>query len=120
MRDLQAMGDPAQKKATYADLEALASNLVGEILYGTLHAFPRPALRHAFASSALGSRIGGPFSFDPSGPGGWVILDEPELHLGDDVLVPDLAGWRRARLPEVPDAAHDVCVMPREKSPQRR
>ncbi len=36
--------------------------------------------------------------------GGWILLDEPELHLGADILVPDLAGWRRERLPHVPDA----------------
>jgi Uma2 family endonuclease len=60
------------------------------------------AARHA--SSALGARIGSPFHSDPGGPGGWWILDEPELHLGPDVLVPDLAGWRRERLPVFPDA----------------
>jgi Uma2 family endonuclease len=60
------------------------------------------AARHA--SSVLGARIGSPFHYDPGGPGGWWILDEPELHLGPDVLVPDLAGWRRERLPVFPDA----------------
>ncbi len=99
------MGDPAQRRATYAELEALPRHLVGEILFGVLHAMPRPRARHAFASSALGVRVGGPFSFDPNGPGGWVILDEPELHLAEDVLVPDLAGWRRERMPELPDVA---------------
>ncbi len=92
-------------RATYADLEALAPNLVGEIVGGVLYASPRPAVPHALATSALGEELGPPFKRGRGGPGGWVILDEPELHFGDDVLVPDLAGWRRERMPEVPAAA---------------
>lgn len=99
-------GAPARKEATYADLEALPANMVGEILFGVLHAFPRPRLRHARVSSRLGMTVGPPF--DRGGgdaPGGWIILDEPELHLGRDVVVPDLGGWRRTRLPALPDEA---------------
>jgi Uma2 family endonuclease len=101
------MADAAHKRATYADLVALPDNVVGEILDGELHVSPRPASRHARVSSVLGRSIGGPFDYDPGGPGGWLILDEPELHLGaePDVVVPDLAGWRRERMPEMPDAA---------------
>lgn len=100
------MGAPAERKATYADLEQLPAHVVGELLFGVLHAFPRPRLRHARASTRLGSRLGPPFDEGDSGPGGWLFLDEPELHLGEDVLVPDLAAWRRERLPELPDAAY--------------
>ena len=96
--------EAASKRATYADLVALPANLVGELVFRVLHAHPRPATPHALASSALGEELGPPFKRGRGGPGGWVILDEPELHLGDDVLVPDLAGWRRERLPEVEDA----------------
>jgi Uma2 family endonuclease len=99
------VNEPARKRATYADLVALPENLVGEIVDGELHASPRPALKHARASSLLGADLTEPFDRGRGGPGGWIILDEPELHLGDDVLVPDLAGWRRTRLPELPDAA---------------
>jgi Uma2 family endonuclease len=91
--------------ATYDDLERVPAHLVAEILDGELYATPRPALRHAHAASVLGSDIGGPFHRGRGGPGGWWILDEPELHLRADVLVPDLAGWRRSRLPAIPDAA---------------
>lgn len=91
--------------ATYADLEALPSNTVGEILGGVLYAFPRPAMPHTRAASRLGVELGGPFDRGNGGPGGWVLLDEPELHFGDDVLVPDLAGWRRERMPELPHEA---------------
>ena len=94
-----------KRPATYADLEGLPSNQVGEILGGVLHAFPRPAVPHARAASRLGVDLGGPFDRGRGGPGGWVILDEPELHFGDDVLVPDLAGWRRERMPELPATA---------------
>jgi Uma2 family endonuclease len=91
--------------ATYADIEALPPNMVGEIVQGVLYANPRPASPHARASSRLGGTLDGPFDRGRGGPGGWVILDEPELHLDDDVLVPDLAGWRRERMPAMPETA---------------
>lgn len=93
------------RQATYQDILALPEHVVGEILGGELHTHPRPAPRHARAYSALGFRIGGPFDGGIDGPGGWWILDEPEVHLGDDVIVPDIAGWRRKRMPELPDTA---------------
>jgi Uma2 family endonuclease len=89
--------------ATYQDLIDLPEHLVGEILDGELIASPRPAARNALASSVLGSDLGGPFHRGKGGPGGWWILDEPELHLGQDVMVPDLSGWRRERLLTIPD-----------------
>jgi hypothetical protein len=79
--------------------------MVGEIVNGELVVSPRFGPRHALASSSLGIEIGGPFSRGRGGPGGWIILDEPELHLGPEVLVPDLAGWHRDRMPALPDAA---------------
>jgi Uma2 family endonuclease len=108
------MGLPAEKirRATYADLEAVPANKIAELIRGTLYVMPRPASRHARASSALGVELGGPFDRGRGGPGGWWILDEPELHFPDptapgekDALVPDLAGWRRERLPVLPDVA---------------
>lgn len=99
------MSTPAPKPATYDDLERLPANMVGQIVHGVLHAHPRPAARHTVVASTLGHDIGTPYQRGRGGPGGWWILDEPELHLGADVLVPDLAGWRRERMPEVPDVA---------------
>lgn len=96
---------PARRAATYADLEALPPHLVGEIVDGELFASPRPASAHALASSEMGTDLGSAFSRGRGGPGGWWIVDEPELHLGADVVVPDLAGWRRSRLPRWPDTA---------------
>ncbi|MBN6740763.1 hypothetical protein JKG47_09515 [Acidithiobacillus sp. MC6.1] len=78
---------------------------MGEIIAGELHTHPRPAPAHAQASSSLGADLGQPFGQGRGGPGGWWILDEPELHLGSDILVPDLAGWRRERLPTLPKTA---------------
>lgn len=101
---MSAMVQSARRNATYADLEALPENLVGEIVFGVLHSHPRPRPIHARVASRLGMRIGG--SFDSDEPDGWVILDEPELHLGPHVVVPDLAGWRRERLPEIPTTAY--------------
>jgi len=99
------MAEPAPRVASYEDILALPENLVGEILHGVLHSHPRPAPRHARAYSALGVHLGGPFDSGVGGPGGWWILDEPELHLRGHVLVPDLAGWRRERLPSLPETA---------------
>ena len=94
-------------RATYEELADLPDNLVGEILDGDLYASPRPAIRHSRAASVLGNEVMTPFDREEGGsggPGGWWFLDEPELHPKDDVLVPDLAGWRRSRLPVLPDA----------------
>jgi Uma2 family endonuclease len=103
------MADPAKRQATYEDLLAVPWPLVAEILNGELVTHPRPAARHARAATVLGGRLSGPFDLGDGGPGGWVILDEPELHLGGHVLVPDMAGWRRQRMPEMPDtAAFDI------------
>jgi len=94
-----------KRRATYDDLMAVPDHKVAEILDGELHVSPRPAPRHALASSRLGGDIVGPYDAGRGGPGGWWILDEPELHVADDVVVPDLAGWRRERLPEMPQEA---------------
>jgi Uma2 family endonuclease len=95
-------------RATYDDILRLPDNVVGEIVGGELFVSPRPAIPHTVASSQIGVDIGGPFHGrhgGSRGPGGWWILDEPELHLGEDVLVPDIAGWRRARMPTAPTTA---------------
>ena len=96
-----------QSPATYADLLQVPEHLIGEIINGELHTQPRPAIRHARAASSLSGRIVPSFDFDESGPGGWIILFEAELHLGTKphILVPDLAGWQRERMPTLPDSA---------------
>ncbi len=95
----------APRRATYDALLALPPNVVGELINGEVHTQPRPGGPHAAVASLLGMVIDNPFHRGSGGPGGWIILDEPELHLGADILVPDLAGWRRSRMPEVPDTA---------------
>ena len=95
-------------RATYQDVLDAPPHRVAEVVDGVLYTNPRPALPHARASSSLGVKIGGPFDHDAGGPGGWWIIDEPELHLGEDILVPDLAGWRRERMPDFPDAAYST------------
>ena len=103
------MGDPAKQVAgrrndpdVEAAWRAVPSHLVAEIVGGVLRTKPRPARRHTIAASNLGEELGPPFKRGRGGPGGWVILDEPELHLGTmpDIVVPDLAGWRRERMPD--------------------
>ena len=94
------------RRATYQDVLDAPPHKVAEVIAGTLHTHPRPAARHAWASSRLGGRLDGPFNPGAGGPGGWWIVFEPELHLGEDIVVPDLAGWRRETMPEYPDGAY--------------
>jgi Uma2 family endonuclease len=95
------MGQAKLKPATYADVLAAPEHMVAEVVGGELHLSPRPGKPHLRAASRLGAALDGPFDHGRGGPGGWVILDEPELHLGGEpaILVPDIAGWKRARLP---------------------
>lgn len=99
------MGAPATRCATYEDLAAVPEHLVAELINGSLVTSPRPGATHARAAGKLATRLGRPFDDGEDGPGGWVLLAEPELHLGSDVIVPDLAGWRRERMPVMPDTA---------------
>ena len=97
---------PSPTRATYQDVLDAPAHRVAEIVEGVLHTNPRPAMPHTLASSALGRRIGNPYHDKIGGPGGWWIIDEPELHLGEDILIPDLAGWRRERMPDYPETAY--------------
>ncbi len=93
------MAEAATRRVTYADLAAVPDHLVAEIVDGVLETHPRPRPRHVTAASDLGTLLGGPFRYGRGGPGGWIFMVEPELHLGSHVVVPDLAAWRRERMP---------------------
>jgi Uma2 family endonuclease len=99
------MAQTARRPATYEDLLAVPEHLVAEILFGELVTHPRPASPHVVTAAALLQVIGPPYQAGIGGPGGWVFAIEPELHLGPHVAVPDLAGWRKARLPALPRTA---------------
>ena len=94
------------RRATYQDVLDAPAHRVAEIVDGTLYTHPRPAMPHALASSGLGIELGGAFRRGRGGPGGWWIIHEPELHLAGDILVPDLVGWRRERMPDFPETAY--------------
>ena len=106
------MGDAAKRRATYEDVLAAPAHVIAEILNGVLHTQPRPAAPHARAATRLGGYLDGPFDRGRGGPGGWIILYEPELHLHEDILVPDLAGWRRTRMPRFPMEATFFTLAP--------
>jgi Uma2 family endonuclease len=93
------------KPSLYQQLLALPESITGEILNGELHTLPRPTGRHGWAASALNTDLAAPFGFGRGGPGGWWIIPEPEVHFVRDaeLAVPDLAGWRRERMPQVPE-----------------
>src|SRR6266540_3344871 len=97
--------------ATYEDLVRLPENMIGELIDGELYASPRPSGPHTRFTSALGMLIGSRYDLGINGPGGWWILDEPELHLGRHVLVPDIGGWRRERMPQIP-TSHIFSIAP--------
>ena len=104
---------PQQRPSLYEQLEALPEGLTGEILDGQIYTQPRPAWPHIVTSSSLGYELIGPFQRGRGGPGGWWIVDEPELHFIRDaeVDVPDLAGWRRERMTKHPPV-HRIEVVP--------
>lgn len=103
-----AVTESARRRATRADLEALPASQVGELIGGVLHVFPRPRPRHQNAGTQTSAALSGPYHHGRNGPGGWWILNEPGIELPDldvEEIAPDVAGWRRARLPTLPDGA---------------
>ncbi len=93
------MSEPVEKKAVYEDLYSIPEDMTGEIISGELIVTPRPSRKHVYATSRLDKEIGNPYELGRGGPGGWVILVEPEVKLGENTLVPDLAGWKKERFP---------------------
>jgi len=96
-----------QLKTVYEQFLDVPDHKVAQIINGELRVMSRPHPRHALASSSLTDELFSPFHKGRGGPGGWIILFEPELHLSNgDIVVPDLAGWRRERMPQLPDTAY--------------
>ena len=95
-----------QLEDMYQDVIDASPHQVAEIIDGILYMNSRSESRHAFASSGIGNRIGPPYHYGNGGPGNWWIIDGPELHLGYDILVPDLAGWSHLQMPQYPDVAY--------------
>ncbi|MCL5405323.1 MAG: Uma2 family endonuclease [Deltaproteobacteria bacterium] len=95
------MSELAKKSATYEDLYKIPDNMIGEIIDGELIATPRPAPKHARATTVLSNIIGPSYDRfgEGGGPGGWIFLYEVEIKLGEHILVPDLAGWKQERFP---------------------
>jgi len=94
------MAEPAKREATYEDLFNIPENTTGEIINGQLVVTPRPSRRHVYTSSSLVGKLTPPYQFgDANGPGGWIIVIEPEIGLGRNILAPDQAGWKRERFP---------------------
>ncbi len=101
------------KKTPYEELIDLPESLTGEILNGQLYAHPRPSGKHILVASNIGAELHGPYQRGRGGPGGWWILVEPEVHFVPDqeVAVPDVAGWQKLRMPDIPEG-HKFTVTP--------
>jgi Uma2 family endonuclease len=99
----------AAKKApaTIDDLLAIPeAERFHEIIGGELVRKAMPSIRHGGAQAGLLGRLGGPYNRRPGGPrpGGWRFATETEIRFDDsEIYRPDVAGWRRERLPELPD-----------------
>lgn len=89
------------------------SDVVAEVINGVFYAMTKPRPAHQSTGGELYAELSPPFRRGRGGPGGWIILPEPELHLGEmpDIAAPDVAGWRRERLPDRPEGAA-ITVVP--------
>ena len=106
------MAEPAARiKATYEDLYTIPENMTGEIIDGEMSVTPRPSARHIYSGTRFGSVLVAGYDFGSGGPGGWIILDEPEISFGEDILVPDLAGWKKERF-SVSEEHNWISVVP--------
>jgi Uma2 family endonuclease len=107
------MSEPAKRKAVYKDLFEIPENMTGEIIDGELIATPRPSRRHVHAATVLGVKVAPSYQFgEGGGPGDWIIYYEPEIHFSsEDIIVPDLAGWKKERLTTSPEE-HRFAVCP--------
>jgi Uma2 family endonuclease len=97
------MTEPAKERATYNDLYTIPENMIGEIIGGDLIVSPQPSPRHSNTAFTLSGILGPPYRFGQGGPGGWIILAEVEVMLGEHLLVPDFSGWRKKRFPGLPE-----------------
>ncbi|HEX3763053.1 MAG TPA: Uma2 family endonuclease [Kofleriaceae bacterium] len=95
---------PGPRTPTLADLDALPPGIVGEIIDGVLYTMTKPRMRHQRTTRLIGGTIGAPFDDERDGPDGWWIVTEPGIELPNTPEIsPDVAGWRRTRMPEMPN-----------------
>lgn len=97
------MRAPAKEKATYDDVLRAPENMVAELIDGELYTWPRPRARHGTAQTRILIDVGGKYGIGHK-PDAWWLITEPEVHLGSNAVVPDIGGWRPARMPRLPDS----------------
>lgn len=100
------MTEPAKRNATYDDYLALGDEVRAELIYGSLYVHPAPAPPHGNSQASLTGELVVPFQKGRGGPGGWWFMITPEQHLGPHVAQPDLAGWRKVRMPVLPTTSY--------------
>lgn len=98
------MAEPLRRPASWQDILDAPEGLKAEVIAGELLLHPRPRLEHGRSQAILSSHLSPPFDLGNGGPGGWWIVVEPDVLFGEhDIVSPDLAGWRRSTLPELPN-----------------
>lgn len=105
------MTEPARRRATYRDVLDAPDDKIAQIVDGVLHLSPRPRIKHQKVAGVLSAVLLTRFQLGRGGPAGWIVLDEPELHLGGNILVPDIAGWRSERLPDDEDEGEGAAFL---------
>jgi Uma2 family endonuclease len=106
------MTGPARRRATYQDVLDAPDDKIAEIVDGVLHLSPWPRIKHQSVTSTLSAVLLTRFQLGGGGPGDWILINKPELHLGDDILVPDIAAWRSERLPEEEEGVALLTIAP--------
>lgn len=95
------MADPLRRPAGWAEILAAPEGMEAEVIAGELWTHPRPRPEHGRVQHLLGGAVGFPFDLGRGGPGGWWLINEPDISFGpQDIVNPDVAGWRRERVPE--------------------
>jgi Uma2 family endonuclease len=84
-----------------------------EVIDGVAEEKAAPGFNHALVVNQLGGIVGQAFGRKGrGGPGGWWITNDPDIELSSlDLVRPDVAGWRRERMPERP-VVRPVTVAP--------
>ncbi len=99
------MSQSARRKASLAEFWAIPeASRFHELIAGELIEKAAPSGEHGDAQAGIVGALRSPFQRGSGrgGPGGWWIQSEVEVRLGDEIVRPDVVGWRRETCPDRP------------------